>query len=89
MSRFADDDLAGTRTLPGVVRHVCSLRVRVEIMGPGKYEHVGKSQSDVMMIDPMISARTRISRRARAGVPRGAQRLRVPQQRHDRVAEPQ
>eukprot|EP01047_Picozoa_sp_COSAG01_P106443 COSAG01_NODE_35553_length_530_cov_1.011601_1_plen_65_part_01 len=28
------------------------LRVRVEIMGPGKHETVGKSQSVPIMIDP-------------------------------------
>jgi hypothetical protein len=30
----------------------CLLRVRVEIMGPGKYESVGKSQSVLIMNDP-------------------------------------
>ena len=37
----------------------CELRVRVEIMGPGKYEHVGKSQSVLIMINPIIFTRTR------------------------------
>jgi hypothetical protein len=35
------------------------LRVRVEIVGPGKNEDVGKSQSVLVMIHPMISTRTR------------------------------
>jgi hypothetical protein len=35
------------------------LRVRVEIMGPGKYEHVGKYQSVLIMVNPMIFTRTR------------------------------
>jgi hypothetical protein len=35
------------------------LRVRVEIMGPGKYENVGKSQSVLIMINPIIFTRTR------------------------------
>jgi hypothetical protein len=34
--------------------------VWVEIMGPGKYEHVGKSQSVLMMINPIIFTRTRM-----------------------------
>jgi hypothetical protein len=34
------------------------LRVREEIMGPGKYESVGKSQSVLSLIDPIISPRT-------------------------------
>jgi hypothetical protein len=38
-----------------------TLRVRVKIMGPGKYENVGKSQSVFIMIDPIISPRTRAS----------------------------
>jgi hypothetical protein len=33
--------------------------VRVEIMGPGKYENVGKSQSVLIMINPIIFTRTR------------------------------
>jgi hypothetical protein len=36
--------------------------VRVEIMGLGKYENVGKSQSVLIMIDPIISTRTRSMR---------------------------
>eukprot|EP01047_Picozoa_sp_COSAG01_P026808 COSAG01_NODE_1741_length_9356_cov_13.065572_5_plen_204_part_00 len=35
------------------------LRVRVEIMGPGKYENAGKSQSVLIMINPIIFTRTR------------------------------
>jgi hypothetical protein len=35
------------------------LRVRVEIMGPAKYENAGKSQSVLIMINPIISTRTR------------------------------
>jgi hypothetical protein len=35
------------------------LWVRGEMMGPGKCENVGKYQSVLMMIDPMISPRTR------------------------------
>jgi hypothetical protein len=41
------------------VRVEIRVRVRVEIMGPRKYEHVGKSQSVLMMINPIISTRTR------------------------------
>jgi hypothetical protein len=37
----------------------CLLRVRVEIMGPGKYEHVGESQSVLIMINPIIFTHTR------------------------------
>jgi hypothetical protein len=37
------------------------IRVRVEIMGPGNYENVGKSQSVLLMINPSISSRTRTS----------------------------
>jgi hypothetical protein len=36
------------------------LRVRGEIMGPGNYENVGKSQPDLIRINPIISPRTRI-----------------------------
>eukprot|EP01047_Picozoa_sp_COSAG01_P097828 COSAG01_NODE_28099_length_669_cov_1.045614_1_plen_101_part_10 len=36
-------------------------------MGPGKYERVGKSQSVLIMIDPMISPRTRESPFVRRG----------------------
>jgi hypothetical protein len=35
------------------------LRLRVEIMGPRKYEDVGKSQSVLIMINPIIFTRTR------------------------------
>jgi hypothetical protein len=35
------------------------VRVRVEIMGPGKYGIVGKSQSVLTMINPIIFTRTR------------------------------
>jgi hypothetical protein len=35
------------------------LRVRGEMMGPGKYESVGKSQPVLVMINPMISPRIR------------------------------
>jgi hypothetical protein len=41
------------------------VRVRVEIMGSQKYESVGKSQSALIMIDPIISPRTRIRTGAR------------------------
>jgi hypothetical protein len=34
------------------------IRVWVKIMGPGKYENVGKSQSVVIMINPIIFTRT-------------------------------
>jgi hypothetical protein len=36
------------------------LRVRGEIMGPGKYDHIGTSQSVLIMINPSIFTRTRI-----------------------------
>jgi hypothetical protein len=35
------------------------VRVRVEIMGPGTYENVGKYQSLLIMIGPIIFTRTR------------------------------
>jgi hypothetical protein len=41
-----------------LLTHSLCLRVRVEIMVPGKYEIVGKSQSVLMMINPIISTRT-------------------------------
>jgi hypothetical protein len=44
----------------------CVLRVRVEIMGSGKYENVGTAQPVLIMINPMISPRTRYIR-AREG----------------------
>jgi hypothetical protein len=40
-------------------RRLNKIRVRVEIMGPGKYESVRKSQSVLIMVDPMIFTRTR------------------------------
>jgi hypothetical protein len=42
------------------------LRVRVEIMGPGKFRNVGKSQWILIMINPMISTRTRTVCHARS-----------------------
>jgi hypothetical protein len=39
-------------------RLVDDLRVRGEIMGPGKYESVGKSQSVLIMINPIIAPGT-------------------------------
>jgi hypothetical protein len=45
-----------------VVRLDADLRVRVEIMGPVKYENVGKSQPVLMMINPMIFTHTRMWR---------------------------
>jgi hypothetical protein len=44
-------------------------RVRVEIMGPGKYENVGKSQAVLIMNDPIVSTRTRILLRSQACPP--------------------
>jgi hypothetical protein len=48
------------------------LRVRVEIMGSQKCRNVGKSQSLVIMINPMISTRTRdwATTRDKARMPR-------------------
>jgi hypothetical protein len=43
------------------------IRVRVEIMGPENYEHAGKSQPVLILIDPIIFTRSRISV-CRAGV---------------------
>jgi hypothetical protein len=45
------------RPQPGV----SGLRVRGEIMGPGKDENVGKAQSVLILINPIISNRTRTS----------------------------
>jgi hypothetical protein len=39
-----------------------------EIMGPGNYENVGKSQPVLIVINPMISPRTRMLRWGRGGV---------------------
>jgi hypothetical protein len=44
---------------------VVVVRVRVEIMGPGKCGIVGKSQPGLVMINPIIFTRTRTSRRPR------------------------
>jgi hypothetical protein len=43
--------------------HQLHVRVRVEIMGLGKYENVGKSQPVLIMINPIIITRTRINER--------------------------
>jgi hypothetical protein len=40
--------------------------VRVEIMGPVNYENVGESQAVLIMIDPIISTRTRSWLRSRS-----------------------
>jgi hypothetical protein len=45
----------------GVAAECRSLRVRVEIMGFIKYDSAGKSQSVLVMINPIVSTRTRIS----------------------------
>jgi hypothetical protein len=41
-------------------RHYIIMRVRVKIMGSPKYENAEKSQSVLIMNDPIISPRTRI-----------------------------
>eukprot|EP01047_Picozoa_sp_COSAG01_P056095 COSAG01_NODE_6320_length_3737_cov_2.088785_4_plen_298_part_00 len=46
------------RAAPGLGRGGV-VRVRVKIMGPGKYENVGESQPALIMHDPMISPRAR------------------------------
>eukprot|EP01047_Picozoa_sp_COSAG01_P050041 COSAG01_NODE_5017_length_4524_cov_3.064836_5_plen_75_part_00 len=43
------------------------LRVRVEMMGSGRYELVGKAQPILMVINPMISTRTRTVADTRGG----------------------
>jgi hypothetical protein len=45
--------------LPSLRQTAAALRVRVEIMGPGKCRIVGKSQPALIMIDPIIFTRTR------------------------------
>eukprot|EP01047_Picozoa_sp_COSAG01_P099688 COSAG01_NODE_29660_length_632_cov_2.724203_1_plen_150_part_01 len=59
--------------VPGAFRaHAASIRVRVEIMGLGKFRKVGKSQSVLVIfvvISPVISTRTR-RRRRRCGATR-------------------
>jgi hypothetical protein len=50
---------------PQMLRTVIAVRVQVEIMGPGKYENVGNSQSVLIMTNPIIFTRTR-SRRGEA-----------------------
>jgi hypothetical protein len=52
-------DLGGVAARHGVMVH--NIRVRVEIMAPGKYNNVGESQSVLLMDDPIISTRTRTS----------------------------
>jgi hypothetical protein len=42
------------RLRSGIVSAGLCLRVRGEIMGPGKYENVGKSQPDLVRSDPII-----------------------------------
>eukprot|EP01047_Picozoa_sp_COSAG01_P093188 COSAG01_NODE_24381_length_781_cov_1.016129_2_plen_146_part_01 len=49
----------GDKTIAGVGSGSRLLRVRVEIMGSQKCRIVGKSQSVLMMIDPIIFTRTR------------------------------
>jgi hypothetical protein len=44
-------------------------------MGPGKYENVGKSQPDLIVINPILSPRTRINRHARGTPPSSAVRV--------------
>jgi hypothetical protein len=44
-------------------------------MGPGKYENVGKSQPDLLVINPILSPRTRINRHARGTPPSSAVRV--------------
>jgi hypothetical protein len=57
--RCEQPELDTPRPLPSLCLPMRRLRVRVEIMGPQKCRIVGKSQSLHMMIDPMISTRTR------------------------------
>eukprot|EP01047_Picozoa_sp_COSAG01_P036291 COSAG01_NODE_2830_length_6998_cov_17.705754_4_plen_100_part_00 len=45
--------------------------MRVETMGPGTYENVGESQSVFIMINPIISIRTRSVRDVRDDVGTG------------------
>jgi hypothetical protein len=45
------------------------VRVRVEIMEPGKYENVGRSQPVLIMIKPIIFTRTRRDNRQMQGDP--------------------
>jgi hypothetical protein len=70
LNRGADERIEGlerrvhamTRTwCVRVVWHVprAVLRVRVEIMGSPKFRSVGKSQCVLIMIDPIVSTRTR------------------------------
>jgi hypothetical protein len=52
--------LAITQRLSAVFdTHGASVRVRVEIMGSQKCRIVGKSRTVLIMIDPIISTRTR------------------------------
>jgi hypothetical protein len=51
-------DPAGLAVVSSVYN--ASVRVRVERMGPGKFRNVGKSQWVLIMINPIISTRTRI-----------------------------
>eukprot|EP01047_Picozoa_sp_COSAG01_P029837 COSAG01_NODE_2061_length_8482_cov_6.301925_2_plen_89_part_00 len=50
-----------------ILSYIYILRVRVEIMGPGRYENVGKSQSVLIVINPMIFTRTRTLERVLGG----------------------
>jgi hypothetical protein len=51
-------------------RRARRVRVRVEITGSQKSRNVGESQTVLVMIDPIISPRTRISGCQRFGHPR-------------------
>jgi hypothetical protein len=55
INKFCTSDADAIRA-----RHELSVRVRVEIMGSQKCRIVGKSQSVLIMIDPITFTRTRM-----------------------------
>jgi hypothetical protein len=65
-SDWATEDFRGHLSPRGDVV-LCVVRVRVEIMGPGKHENVGKSQSVLVTTNPIIFTRTRNQVSALAG----------------------
>jgi hypothetical protein len=66
-----------------IVRPMAVRRARVEIMGAPKCRNVGESQAVLLMIDPMISTRTRISSALR--IDRGSSTAHAPAGRSDGV----
>jgi hypothetical protein len=60
MCRVPADQCRARPATAHAMRALIYTRERVEIMGPVTYEIVGKSQSLLIMTNPIISTRTRI-----------------------------